>query len=506
MTRGLSAQTTLSALAQRLRAAARVLLGDPSEPDEPSRTEIAPAESAARLLPRLVAACRGDDADAALWLVATAVAGAFPTPEEHRALSRLLELSPDHVVESALLEAVLGDPSRGRADLEMDVIDHGVVVDVDFCARHDTQTGIQRVVRTVMPLWQAAHDLTAAAWVDEYSAMRRLAPREEARVFAFGRELRIDPTQDRAYRPRLLVPWHSVVILPDVPNPGASAALAALAQFSGNELALVGYDMIPVTSAETRPTADAVTFAQYLTVIKHAHRVAGISRSATTEFAGFASALAAQGLTGPAVSEVVLTEETPPAAAAGTAPAPHDRPLIVCVGTHEPHKNHRTVLHAAERLWREGARFDLRLIGGPGWTDTGLAPAIAHLQSAGWPLETIGRVSDGQLWSALREASFTVFISLHEGYGLPVAESLACGTPVITSNFGSQQEIAERGGCLTVDPRDDDSVTAAMRRLLEEPATLARLRSEAVGRRRRTWDEYATELWATLVEAGGGAA
>ena len=151
-------------------------------------------------------------------------------------------------------------------------------------------------------------------------------------------------------------------------------------------------------------------------------------------------------------------------------------------------------------------RFDLQLIGGPGWTDAGLAPAVARLQDAGWPLETIGRVSDGQLWSALREAAFTVFISLHEGYGLPVAESLACGTPVITSNFGSQQEIAERGGCLTVDPRDDDAVTAAMRLLLDDPATLERLRSEAVGRQRRTWEEYATELWATLVDTEGGAA
>ena len=185
----ISAETTLSALAQRLRATAAVLLSTAPEHDEPSLTDAPPAECAARLLPRLVAACRGGAADAALWLVATAVAGAFPTPEEHRALSRLLELSPDHAVESALLEAVLAQPRRGRADLEMDVVDHGVVVDVDFCARHDTHTGIQRVVRTVMPLWQAAHDITAAAWIDEYSAMRSLAPRERSRVFEHDRKV-----------------------------------------------------------------------------------------------------------------------------------------------------------------------------------------------------------------------------------------------------------------------------------------------------------------------------
>src|SRR5690606_22385315 len=87
---------------------------------------------------------------------------------------------------------------------------------------------------------------------------------------------------------------------------------AAVGESSGNHLSMIGYDMIPITSAETRPPGDAVTFAQYLTVVKHAHRVAAISRSATAEFTGFADAVRAQGLPGPAVHEVVLTEDAPP--------------------------------------------------------------------------------------------------------------------------------------------------------------------------------------------------
>lgn len=260
---------------------------------------------------------------------------------------------------------------------------------------------------------------------------------------------------------------------------------------------MIGYDMIPITSADTRPASDAVTFAQYLTVVKHAHRVAGISRSATAEFTGFAEAVQAQGLPGPRVTEVQLTEDAPPVV---EEPAPRpSRPVVLCVGSREPHKNHRTVLHAAERLWREGLDFDVRLVGGPGWSDAVLRPALERLQQAGLPVHDVGRVSDSELWRELRRADFTVFVSLHEGYGLPVAESLASGTPVITSNFGSQQEIAELGGCLTVDPRDDDDVTAAMRSLLTDPERLARLRREALARPRRTWDEYADDLWAALV-------
>jgi glycosyltransferase involved in cell wall biosynthesis len=96
----------------------------------------------------------------------------------------------------------------------------------------------------------------------------------------------------------------------------------------------------------------------------------------------------------------------------------------------------------------------------------------------------------------------TLFPSLHEGYGLPVAESLAAGTPVITSNFGSTAEIGADGGCVLVDPRDDDELTAAMRRVLTDEKYMATLRKQIAKRSHRTWSEYAEALW-TGVQDGG---
>ena len=177
-------------------------------------------------------------------------------------------------------------------------------------------------------------------------------------------------------------------------------------------------------------------------------------------------------------------------------------PSCCVVGSQEPHKNQRAALHAAERLWREGLDFEVRLVGGRGWSDAVLRPAIERLADAGRSITALGRVSDARLLDEMRSADFVFFASLHEGYGLPVAESLACGIPVITSNFGSQLEIAELGGCLVVDPRDDDEVTEAIRRLLTKPDELQRLRSEALARPVRTWDEYASELWAFLCTIG----
>jgi glycosyltransferase involved in cell wall biosynthesis len=62
-------------------------------------------------------------------------------------------------------------------------------------------------------------------------------------------------------------------------------------------------------------------------------------------------------------------------------------------------------------------------------------------------------------------ASLFVFPSLYEGYGLPVAEAAACGTPVLTSNRSSLPEAAP--GAVLVDPEDVDALAAAMAQALE---------------------------------------
>lgn len=108
-------------------------------------------------------------------------------------------------------------------------------------------------------------------------------------------------------------------------------------------------------------------------------------------------------------------------------------------------------------------------------------------------------LSDAALREAVSTARFTVFPSLHEGYGLPVAESLALGTPVITTSYGSTAEIAEGGGAIAVDPRDDAALTQAMERLLSSDEDVDRLRAEIRGRRERSWQDYADELWDAIV-------
>jgi glycosyltransferase involved in cell wall biosynthesis len=216
--------------------------------------------------------------------------------------------------------------------------------------------------------------------------------------------------------------------------------------------------------------------------------------------------LAGTGFAGPRIEPVLLPTEVQPADAdridlARERLTVASLPLVLVVGSHEPRKNHLAVLHAAETLWREGHRFSLSLIGGNAWKSEPFYERLNQLVADGRPIEAISQATDDLLWGGYRVARFTVFPSLNEGFGLPLAESLGCGTPAITSNFGALKEIAETGGgALLVDPRDDRSLTDAMRALLTDEELLHRLRREAIARPTRTWDDYADRVWKVLTD------
>ena len=141
--------------------------------------------------------------------------------------------------------------------------------------------------------------------------------------------------------------------------------------------------------------------------------------------------------------------------------------------------------------------FRLLVIGGGGWR-TEFEALVNRLKTRGRDVDVAVQVSDHELREAYRRARFTVLASLHEGYGLPVAESLAYGVPALTTSYGSTAEIAADGGALLVDPRDDDALVRELRRMVTDDALVADLRADALARPVRTWDDYAAELWQTL--------
>ncbi|GIG36076.1 glycosyltransferase [Cellulomonas pakistanensis] len=485
-------------LAQRLRAGAEAALADP-----PAR-EADAARDADACLQALVGLLVGSRAPEVAWLVLTLLAGAYPGADDVREIRRAADLEDGDGLTLRLLERAHAIAAAHRGHDREAVVTSDVVVDVDMCARFDFHNGIQRVAREVARRW-ADRAVTFVAWTESAGATRALTARETERATrwrdtgAAALGLVEEEDGDAARQP-LVIPWRSRVVLLEVPLPDLrSSRLATLAELSGSAVSAIGYDAIPLISADIRPLGEPNGFVTYLTAVKHVRRVAGISESAAEEFRGFSGALDAQGLAGPVVTEVVLPTTVPPAPEGWVRREPA-RPLVLSVGRLEPHKNHGALLQAAERLWSEGADFELCLVGGPGWDSSAVEADMARLQAAGRPLTWRRGVGDAEMWDLIRSASCTAFVSLHEGYGLPVAESLACGTPVLTTRYGSQGQIARDGGCVVVDPRDDDDVLDGLRRIVTEPGLREELRAEASRRPARDWDDYAAELWVALVE------
>ena len=247
-------------------------------------------------------------------------------------------------------------------------------------------------------------------------------------------------------------------------------------------------------------------FAGYLSVVKRADRVSCNSATTAASFEGLAALARSQGLPGPAVTAHLLPVEVPEISPdalrrAGTLLVPDGLPLVLVVGSHEPRKNHVTVLVAAERLWRSGLAFRLTFIGGNGWRAERFHAVVDQLRGAGRPVQVLLDQPEDALFAAYRLARFCVFPSIAEGFGLPIVESLLSGTPVITSGYGSMAEAAGFGGAVTVDPRDPSDLERAMRALLTDDVGLAELAGRARSLRWKTWDEYAAETWHHLAES-----
>ena len=166
-------------------------------------------------------------------------------------------------------------------------------------------------------------------------------------------------------------------------------------------------------------------------------------------------------------------------------------PIVACVASFEPRKNHLILLGAAEKLWARGIHFRLQLVGRiTHYSARRVMPSVWRLQSRGRPVEWLRHISDDALHQVYRACRFTVYPSLMEGFGLPIAESLWHGKPVVCGGNGALGEIARNGGCLMVDQANEDSLAAGIENLLTNEEMYRRLCDEARARTFRTWPDY----------------
>lgn len=147
--------------------------------------------------------------------------------------------------------------------------------------------------------------------------------------------------------------------------------------------------------------------------------------------------------------------------------------FLLALGTIEPRKNLSRLVDAYLALRRDGFAEPLVLCGALGWGYSALLDRLRAPELEG-AVRILGYVPDADLAPLLTLAGAFAYPSLYEGFGLPIVEAMACGTPTVTSDRGAMAEVAGKGALL-VDPEDTAALANALGCALGDVPTRRRL-------------------------------
>ncbi|RIK03359.1 MAG: glycosyltransferase family 1 protein [Acidobacteria bacterium] len=157
------------------------------------------------------------------------------------------------------------------------------------------------------------------------------------------------------------------------------------------------------------------------------------------------------------------------------------RPYVLWAGTVEPRKNLPTLLESFRKLGR--ADLDLVLVGQFGWRED----LDRHIGDQSDRVRRVGFVPSRDLAALYRGAEVFCLPSLREGFGLPLLEAMAQGTPVVTSRGTATEEVVGDAG-MVVEPLDASEIADALAALLDDGASRQRLGSAGAARAQQfTW-------------------
>jgi len=161
--------------------------------------------------------------------------------------------------------------------------------------------------------------------------------------------------------------------------------------------------------------------------------------------------------------------------------------VLACVGSGHPRKNLVAVVESLERLQQPSIR--LVIVGGP--TLDASAQAAIEQSSARDRIMLLGHVPEECLPTVYSGAALLCFPSLYEGFGLPVLEAMACGTPVVCSNASSLPEVAGSAAVM-VEPESREALTEAMDAVLSDRHHREALSAAGIERARQfSWERTA---------------
>lgn len=174
------------------------------------------------------------------------------------------------------------------------------------------------------------------------------------------------------------------------------------------------------------------------------------------------------------------------------------QPYFMYAGSINPRKNVVRLLLAFDEYKKTtNAPDKLLLVGAKGWKTGDVHQTLNSLEFKADVIQT-GHMGLEQLVPIVASAKCMLYVSLFEGFGIPIVEAMRCGVPVVTSNTSSMPEVAA-DAALIVDPSHTDSITDAMVKLHNNPELAKELGQKGLERSKAfSWDNAAADLWASI--------
>jgi glycosyltransferase involved in cell wall biosynthesis len=178
----------------------------------------------------------------------------------------------------------------------------------------------------------------------------------------------------------------------------------------------------------------------------------------------------------------------------------NDQEYFFYIGSIHPRKNIRRLILAFDHFKKESKSPMKLLLGGRfAWQagDTQIAFDNAKYKS---DILLLGYLEEEELSQILAAAKALVYVSLFEGFGLPILEAMHCDTPVITSNVSSMPEVAG-DAALLIDPNSIDAIAKAMERIQDKELAQSLIEAGKKQREKFNWDRSAKIVYQSLVKA-----
>jgi glycosyltransferase involved in cell wall biosynthesis len=373
---------------------------------------------------------------------------------------------------------------------------------------HAVRSGIQRVVVELATALHGRCNLRPVKWDEAIGQLRDLDSRELGELF--GPDLpAVTPHPfchrvDFRFVDTVETPRDAWLLYPEISyflDKGTQrfAAMRAQCREVGIRSAAIFYDLIPVL--EDGYKAGRPSHLEYLVETLQCDRIFTISQFSADNLVEFVEASAEltsdqQTSLRKRVKAASLGEcrQGEPWGLSTPADDLPNEPRMVMVGTIEPRKQQVRLLSAINDMRRRHPELNALHIDLFGSLHPDCAEQLHAEIRRNTRIHYHQYASDAAIEAAYSRSWFSAFVSRHEGFGLPIVESLRHGVPCLTASFGAMGEVAKEGGCLTVDVLDDGEMVKGVCKLLTDSDLIDDLKRQIAVRSMRSWEDYAGQI------------